>query len=1094
MCSTRLQRWLVAAVCAACWGRVEGQSGTAAAAPKAGGTTVSDSAAAAPGVDRYGAEAIVVQHWETVYRYNADGTGSKETTVAMRVQTDAAVRQFGVVTLAFASSSETLEIEYVRVRRPDGSVVETPIADAIEMPQEVTRQAPLYSDLKEKQVPVRSLRVGDVLEYRAREMRTKAEAPGQFWGQESFADGLVVLAQSLELRVPKTKEVTVWSPKSKPEVAEEGAERVYRWKGSHLQPTAGKEAEARKQAEKGTILPAEEVLALREGKLPMVAWTTFGSWAAVGAWYRGLEADREVADAAVKAKVAELVAGKSSDEEKVKALYGYVSTQVRYIGVDFGVGRYQPHAAGEVFRNQYGDCKDKHTLLAAMLKQAGFRPDAVLIGAGIRFNDAAPSPSAFNHLITVVPVGAVTVWLDSTQEVAPYRMLLYGLRDKKALVVPDAGVARVETTPETLPFASEDHFESVGTLSKEGTAQTRITLTMRGDDELLVREVLHQISPGQYEEVVQRFSQQMGFSGTTSHAEVGRPDKTEEPMRIAYDYRREKPGDDWEHFRIVPQLPPTVTVAIDEKDPPRVPIELGMKRVQRSTSSLTLPEGWSATPLEAIHGKTAFALFDQTYRFEKGTLYVERRYEVLEERVPAADWKSYKSFVDDAVQKGEYYVQLTSAGKRTGEAQPPLPTVTNAEAEKLVSEAQDEVRARSFDKAETALKAAEKMNSKQPQLWTTYGSLAFYRGEVSEAIGDYKKELELYPDELWVYDQIAQMQGLKGDRAGAKETLRQRLKEGGPSAAVSQRLAAMLDEDGDSAGAVTVLKVIDAKEQTPMSQLQLGTAEIKAGELESGGALLSSLLKDATDPALLNGVAYALADAKLQLPAAEESSRKAVEMLTKESAGWTLEGDQAKRAARESLLLAMWDTYGWVLYREGKLKGAESWIRAAWLQAPRAEIGLHLGEVEEAAGRRRTALKTYREAIASLPTSGMESGQRPSGVIAKTLEARAAALSKLEQKDDDARKDLQAQRTVRLGEAEGRTGTEEYQLLLVSGKVTEIAPGAGDGAAKKVRDGDKLMRSLDLKEWWPGGSEATLVRRGMLNCHQSVCEVVLLPL
>ena len=74
--------------------------------------------------------------------------------------------------------------------------------------------------------------------------------------------------------------------------------------------------------------------------------------------------------------------------------------QIRYVGVSFGIGRFRPHSASEVLANQYGDCKDKHTLLAAMLAAAGLHADPVLIGAGIRFNSAVPSPESFNHLIT----------------------------------------------------------------------------------------------------------------------------------------------------------------------------------------------------------------------------------------------------------------------------------------------------------------------------------------------------------------------------------------------------------------------------------------------------------------------------------------------------------------------------------------------------------------------------------------------------------------------------------------------------------------------------------------------------------------------
>jgi hypothetical protein len=134
----------------------------------------------------YSAESIVVERMETIYRFAADGTGSREIAVVTLVQSDAAARQYGVLTVPFAGNNEHVEFDYVRVRKPDGSVVETPAADTQEMPQEVTRQAPFYSDLKEKQLPVRNLRAGDRLEYKARIVQTRPEVPGQFWGQESF--------------------------------------------------------------------------------------------------------------------------------------------------------------------------------------------------------------------------------------------------------------------------------------------------------------------------------------------------------------------------------------------------------------------------------------------------------------------------------------------------------------------------------------------------------------------------------------------------------------------------------------------------------------------------------------------------------------------------------------------------------------------------------------------------------------------------------------------------------------------------------------------------------------------------------------------
>lgn len=185
----------------------------------------------------YPSESLVIERLDTVYRYAADGTGSKEITGVIRVQSDAAARQYGVLNIPFAASTEHVEIEYVRARKPDSTIVDTPIAEAQEMPQEVTREAPFYSDLKEKQIPVRNLRTGDRLEYKAKVIRTKAETPGTFWGQEGFGSGVVILNETVELHIPKTKYVKVWSPEHRPEISEATDEKVYRWSGSQLKPT-----------------------------------------------------------------------------------------------------------------------------------------------------------------------------------------------------------------------------------------------------------------------------------------------------------------------------------------------------------------------------------------------------------------------------------------------------------------------------------------------------------------------------------------------------------------------------------------------------------------------------------------------------------------------------------------------------------------------------------------------------------------------------------------------------------------------------------------------------------------------------------------
>ena len=173
----------------------------------------------------YADEPLVIERSETVVEVAADGTGWKQRTLVARLQADAGVKRYSVLTIPYAGNSQHVEIAYARVTHADGTVVETPPTEAMDMPAAVTRAAPFYSDLKELQLPVRSLRVGDRLEFQYRIVRTRAETPGEFWGQESFNETAVALEQTLEVRLPAGMVVQVWSPTIKPAESSRSEER-----------------------------------------------------------------------------------------------------------------------------------------------------------------------------------------------------------------------------------------------------------------------------------------------------------------------------------------------------------------------------------------------------------------------------------------------------------------------------------------------------------------------------------------------------------------------------------------------------------------------------------------------------------------------------------------------------------------------------------------------------------------------------------------------------------------------------------------------------------------------------------------------------
>ncbi len=149
--------------------------------------------------------------------------------------------------------------------------------------------------------------------------------------------------------------------------------------------------------------------------------------------------------------------GASGHRAQAQKLYEWVSSHIRYVGVELGAGAMIPHAAQTVLTNGYGDCKDHVTLLGALLKAEGIDSEAVLIDSTNDYSlTKAPSFIGLDHVITYIP--ELKLFLDSTAVVAPFGVLPfqeYGkpvafapLKNSRQGMVPvlPPGVANMTTT------------------------------------------------------------------------------------------------------------------------------------------------------------------------------------------------------------------------------------------------------------------------------------------------------------------------------------------------------------------------------------------------------------------------------------------------------------------------------------------------------------------------------------------------------------------------------------------------------------------------------------------------------------------------
>ena len=156
----------------------------------------------------YSQEAFVIEHYLESFRFENDGTGREQIDARIKVNGESGVQALGQLKVGYSALSDKLEVVYVRVIKPDGTVI-TAQESAI---QDLTiPDAPVYTDYHQKHITVPSLRPGDVLEYQFVRTIVNPLTPGQFWTSYDFKDRGIVLDEQLEINVPKARQIKLKS-------------------------------------------------------------------------------------------------------------------------------------------------------------------------------------------------------------------------------------------------------------------------------------------------------------------------------------------------------------------------------------------------------------------------------------------------------------------------------------------------------------------------------------------------------------------------------------------------------------------------------------------------------------------------------------------------------------------------------------------------------------------------------------------------------------------------------------------------------------------------------------------------------------------
>jgi tetratricopeptide (TPR) repeat protein len=340
-----------------------------------------------------------------VVRVHKNGLSQTFAQRLVQIVTDHGAEDNKEFDVRYTPGSEEVEIRQARIYRP-GPRGEVEILEATDRDDEDLSEPwyGLYYDNRAEVVRFEGLRAGDVLEiqYVVDDVASENQLADYFGDMQFIAEGNPVRRWDYTLIAPQSRPIYANAPRLPQlthEVSEEGTDRVYRFAATDVPK-----------------IDAEPAMPGLAEVAPYLHVSTYASWAAVGAWYWHLVEQQLAPDDELRRAARGAVTPGMSERERVRAIHNLVVTETRYVGLEFGIHGFQPYKVTQVLARRFGDCKDKASLMVALLREVGIDSELVLVRTrrGGRIDSEPASLAVFDHAITYVP--KLDVYLDGTAE------------------------------------------------------------------------------------------------------------------------------------------------------------------------------------------------------------------------------------------------------------------------------------------------------------------------------------------------------------------------------------------------------------------------------------------------------------------------------------------------------------------------------------------------------------------------------------------------------------------------------------------------------------------------------------------------------
>jgi hypothetical protein len=532
---------------------------------------------------------------------------------------------------------------------PDGKELEVKEKEAMETS---LADFELFSDDRARIIKIPEANVGSVVGYEY----VQKHRPFVFEDNWSFQARIPTRRSRFSLQIPPGWEFTNYWANSKAQLPVSSSNNQYVWEVDDI-PAIEIEPD---------MPPFPAVAGRMEIKYfprdPAMRSRTTGTWNDLGTWFSALTVPSRTPTPAIQQKVAELTAGVSDPVEKMRAITSYMQRQIRYVAIEIGIGGYQPHPAADVFKHQYGDCKDKATLLSTMLREIGIDSYYVLIDTdrGI-VNPEFPS-TRFDHAILAIklPSGDLKtslyavvdhpklgrlLFFDPTNEYVPLGYLPSYLQDNYGLIVTPNG-GEIVSLPLLPPSTNRLLRTATLTLSPTGNLGGVVNELRWGGPAVDTREQFLSSSPVDRAKVVEKFLGLFLNNFTLTNASVGNLERYDESLTLTYNFVVEgyaKTAGDLLILR--PRVVGAKGSSILAGKPRKYPIEFPETTRQDDVFDITLPQGYLVDELpKPVVAECAYGTYRSEVQVADNVLHYKRTYEIKDVVVPTQKLDEVRDF------------------------------------------------------------------------------------------------------------------------------------------------------------------------------------------------------------------------------------------------------------------------------------------------------------------------------------------------------------------------------------------------------------------------------------------------------------------